>query len=238
MIPFDITLTANAGVMLRCKDSKLFCDALHRHKTENFSALSPEMQAKMVSSPEFFGVDAMISTHKHPDHYSKTLITAAKKLMPDAVLISPAPDFSDQILLTDERHNVHLKDFELDFIRLTHEGAQFADVANYGFLLSICEKNILITGDSHIAEPKIADWLGGRTVDLALLNFPWLTLRRGREFITDVIKPNHVMFYHIPFAQDDRCGFRDACKKSLPLLDEKFAPRLLSEPFQTEHILL
>lgn len=238
MAPFEITLTANAGVMLRHGELKLFCDALHRHKTENFSALSPEMQSKMVSSPDFFGVSAMIFTHKHPDHYSKTLIAAAKKLMPDAALISPAPDFNDQILLTNERHHISLPGAELDFIRLTHEGAQFADVANYGFLLSISDKNILITGDSMIAEPKIADWLSGRNVDLALLNFPWLTLRRGREFISDVIKPRHVMFYHIPFAQDDRCGFREACEKSLPLLDEKFSPRLLNEPFQTENILL
>ena len=238
MTPFDITLTANAGVMLRSGKTKLFCDALHRHKTENFSALSPEMQAKMISSADFFGVEAMIFTHKHPDHYSKTLISAAKKLLPDAALISPAPDFADQILLTDERHHIRLKDFELDFIRLTHEGAQFVDVANYGFLLSVCDKNILITGDSHIAEPKIADWLAGRNVDLALLNFPWLTLRRGREFIADVIKPHQVMFYHIPFVQDDRCGFREACKKSIPLLDKCFSPLLLTEPFQTEHILL
>ncbi len=238
MLPLEITLTANAGVVLRCENFKLFSDALHRHKAENFSTLTPAMQLKMTSFPEFFGADVMVFTHKHPDHYSKTLIAAAKQLMPQALLISPAPDFQDQILLCEERHRISVSGAELDFIRLPHEGAQFADVANYGYLLTLGEKNILVTGDCAPAEPKLTDWLENREIDLALLNFPWLTLKRGRDFISQVIKPKNVVFYHIPFESDDLCGFLPACRKALPLLDSRFSPRLLTEPFQTEQIPL
>lgn len=238
MLPLDITLTANAGVVLHCDGLKLFSDALHRHKAESFSTLTPQMQLKMRSSGEFFGADAMIFTHKHPDHYSKTLISAAKELMPEALIISPVPDFAGQIILQEERQHISFSNAELDFIRLPHEGAQFADVINYGFLLTVCGKNILVTGDCTPAEPKLLNWLADRPVDLALLNFPWLTLKRGRDFISQVIKPKNVIFYHIPFEEDDSCGFIPACRKALPLLDSRFSPRLLTEPFQAEHILL
>lgn len=234
----DITLTANAGVMLRCGGLKIFCDAFHRHKTDNFSTLTPDMQAKMAVSPEFSGANAMIFTHKHPDHYSRHLIAAAKALTPGAVIISPAPDFDDQILLSKERQRVELKGADIDFIKLEHEGAQYANVSNYGFLLRVNGFTVLSTGDSHTAEPKLAEWLCCEKIDLALLNFPWLTLRRGRDFIENVIKPGHVVFHHIPFEKDDLCGIRKACKKSLPLLGGSIDARLLTEPFQTERIIL
>lgn len=81
----------------------------------------------------------------------------------------------------------------------------------------------------------MAEWLGGRSIDLALLDFPWVTLRRGREFIHRYIRPGHVLVNHLPFQEDEQCNYRSAAEKGAALLRQTVPDvRLLTEPFQTE----
>ncbi len=231
-----VTLIANCGVMIDCNGAKVFSDAFHRKKTVNFSTVNEERQRHMVSSPEFRNADAMIFTHKHADHYSRFLISQTLKLTPGIKLVSPVSEFESQLVLDKEQQHVDFGKFSADFIKLQHDGAQYADVPNYGYLLDLGGFTVFNTGDSMLCEQHITEFLQGRKVDLALMNFPWLTLRKGREFIKEYIKPRHLMFFHIPFAEDNLIGYREACFKSLPLMDGVDDVRLLTEPFQVEEI--
>ena len=232
----QIILTANSGIVIECNGAKVFCDALHRKKTREFSTVDEKMQLQMLNSPNFKNADAMIFTHKHPDHYSNFLITQAKKLTPDAVIISPVDEFQNQVLLYENEHRFeHLK-FSAEFIKLTHDGKEYTNIPNYGYYLNFGGFTVLNTGDSSIADPTLIKWLENKPVDLALLNFPWLTIKRGRDFIEQHIKPRHLMFFHIPFEKDNISGFREACFKSVPLMKCPNDVRLLCEPFQIETI--
>jgi len=231
-----ITLIANCGVMIECNGTKIFSDALHRKKTINFSTVDEERQRRMISSPKFHNADAMIFTHKHADHYSHFLISQAIKLTPGIKLISPVNEFEGQTVLEGQHQHIDFGKFSADFVKLQHDGPQYADVPNYGYLLDIGGFTVFNCGDAMLCEKHLPDFLEGRKVDLALMNFPWLTLRKGREFIEQVIKPKHLMFFHIPFEQDNISGYREACFKSLPLMKGVEDVRLLTEPFQTEEI--
>lgn len=231
-----ITLTANAGVMIECGGIKMFCDALHRNKTNSFSTVSPDMQLYMAKSPEFQNADIMFFTHKHPDHYSHFLIERAKLLTPGALLVSPVSDFQNQVLLCETNHDISLGNTHFFFRKLQHDGKQYINLPNYGCLIDFDGFKVLVVGDCVVGEPILAEWLKEVRVDLALLNFPWLTLRRGRGFIEQYIKPQHLMFYHLPFAKDDKNGFRAAASKSLSLLSAPGDVRLLQDPFQVEMI--
>lgn len=232
-----ITLIANSGVMIECNGAKVFSDALHRRKTVNFSTVDENRQRHMISSPEFHNADAMIFTHKHADHYSHFLISQTMKLTPGIKLISPVNEFASQTVLEGAQQHIDLGKFSADFIKLKHDGAQYADIPNYGYLLDFGGFTVFNTGDSMLCEEHLPDFLQGKKVDLALMNFPWLTLRKGREFIEQYIKPRHLMFFHIPFEQDNISGFREACFKSLPLMSGISDVRLLTEPFQVEEII-
>lgn len=122
----------------------------------------------------------------------------------------------------------------MDFMRLTHEGEQYREVPHYGCILEYDGFRVLIAGDCAVADPQLRDFIGGRPIDLALLNFPWVTLRKGRHFIEQAIRPEHLVVYHLPFPHDDRWGYRDAAVKGAGQLQGVPDVRLLLEPFQRE----
>ena len=81
----------------------------------------------------------------------------------------------------------------------------------------------------------LADAIKGIQIDLAILNFPWITLAKGRNFLTQVMKPKKVLVCHLPYVQDDENGFRQSAQRNAKLLD--FADvYLLQEELQTEVI--
>ena len=122
----------------------------------------------------------------------------------------------------------------LHFHRLPHESTQYIHVPHYGCLLEWQGYRVLLTGDCTVGCSALAELTGGKSVDLALLDFPWLTLPRGREAIADLIRPRHLLIGHLPFPEDDRWGYRLAAQRALGKLPAVADIRLLLEPFQTE----
>jgi len=85
--------------------------------------------------------------------------------------------------------------------------------------------------------PELAAFLAeSGPVDLALLDVPWITLKRGREFVQKHIRPKTLLVYHLPFAGDDLYNYRNAAAKSAAQLDGMDV-RLLMDPFQQEPVL-
>lgn len=227
-----VTLTANCGVMIECNEKKVFCDAFHGDKTDEFSTVTPGMQQHMINSPDFQNPDMIFFTHKHRDHYTRLLAEQAQELAPNALMVSPMAELDNQLFLHEDTHKISLDNAEFSFKHLRHDGKKYVNLPNYGCLMNLDGYNVLTLGDCVVCNPQLKDWIEGQPVDLALLNFPWLTLKRGRDFIADVIKPKQALFYHLPFAQDDINGYRDAAAKNLPLLDTPHDALLLQEPFQ------
>jgi len=229
----SITLCANAGIALRFGQAKLLIDALHSRKTGAFSPVSPAQWDIMQTHEAFSAPDIICFTHCHADHFSEELTAQAMGLWPRALILLPETHFQHQYLLFGHKGSLSCKDVSLRFFKLPHEGHEFAAVPHYGFLISHGDVHILIAGDAEIADPALAEAITGISIDLALLDFPWLTLRKGRQFIHEHIRPRHLLIYHLPFAQDDCMGYRVAVQNSIPRLKVPDI-RLLCEPFQTE----
>ena len=232
----QVTLTANSGVLIECNGVKVCCDAFHDDKALEFSTVSPEMQQRIVESQAFLNPDMIFYTHNHRDHYTRPAAEQACRRSPDARLVSPMKELNNSLFLSEDTHKMTLGSAEFSFKQLRHDGKEYIDLPNYGCLMNFDGFRLLILGDCVICNPALEEWLQDTPVDLALLNFPWLTLKRGRAFIADVIRPKHVMFYHLPFAADDVGGYREATAKSLPLLTVPRDVRVLQEPFQTEAV--
>lgn len=233
-----ITLSANAGIAVDTGGKRIWIDALHEDRQPGFSALTQPLQKQMLRNEAFFDPDFICYTHCHPDHYSRWLTELAKKMWPRAKLLLPEPEFDGQILVTGERYEVEDEKLRLRFIRLPHEGAQYANVKHYGLILTVGGKNILVAGDCATASPELAKAVTDTPIDLAILNFPWITLAKGREFVQNILKPRHVLVCHLPFAEDDNAGYRRSAEKSARTLRETMDIRLLWEPWQEETVLL
>ena len=202
MATLTVTLSANAGMSLEFGDHRILIDALHNQKVPGFSTVDKFLQGKMLHCPAFQNPELMVYTHCHPDHYSEELTAAAMQMYPSAKLLVPKAPFAQQLW--------EFGDLKLKFLRLPHEGAQYADVIHYGILLSWQNKHILIPGDCETASPILAETVEDLPIDVAILNFPWLTLKKGREFVSTWLRPKHEIVCHLPFAADDTNGFRQS----------------------------
>lgn len=230
----QVTLSANAGLALSFGGVRLWIDALHDRKVPGFSTVTPDLWTAMKSHPGFAAPDMLFFTHCHPDHFSPELTQRALERWPQARPILPENRFPGQLLLSGRRERLRLPDLTLDFIRLPHEGSQYAGVPHYGCILESRDLRILVTGDCKLCAPELADFLAeDGPIDLAILDFPWLTLPRGRRFIQEHIRPKTLLVCHLPFSGDDVCGYRTAAFQSAPQLGN-VEIRFLSEPLQQE----
>ncbi|MBQ8769044.1 MAG: MBL fold metallo-hydrolase [Oscillospiraceae bacterium] len=224
MTEVQITVSANAGICIQIDKHRIWVDALHEDKQPGFSAVKPELYQQILASEKFKAPDYICVTHCHSDHYSEAMLSQARKRWPNAQLCMPEKD----------PYKVTDGDLTLEFIRLPHEGAQYADVTHCGILIRAGEKHILIGGDCETASPALAQAVGEKEIDLAILNFPWVTLSKGRAFLSQSLRPKHILLCHLPFEEDDVNGFRASARRNANLLETDV--RLLCEPLQTETV--
>ena len=213
-----VTLSANAGVAIHIGGYRIWVDALHTKKQPGFSAVDASLQKRMLQCEAFADPDLILYTHCHPDHYSEALTGEARKLWPRAKVMLPEQSYDGQILI-DGGEFIHREDdLMIRFVKLPHEGQQYADCIHYGLLITVNGKTILIPGDCATGAPELQKATEGCRIDLALLNFPWLTLKRGQGFVDEIMKPSQILLYHLPFEWDDEFGYRDAALKAVQKL--------------------
>ena len=113
--------------------------------------------------------------------------------------------------MSGDTYTAAVGDVGLHFFRLPHESQSYTvDVPHYGLLITHGAEAILLPGDCAVGAPALLPLTAGRHFRLALLNFPWLTLRKGRDFIEQHMAADHIIVYHLPFAEDDTERFRAA----------------------------
>lgn len=211
-----VTLSANAGVVIETGGVRIWVDVMHDTKVPGFSTLHDHQLRKLWAADAFQSPDAIVYTHCHPDHYSPQLTTEARRRWPKARLFLPQKEFAEQELVFGDEYTAVVEDAVLHFYRLPHEGQHYTiDVPHYGLTITCGTETILLPGDCAVASPALLPLIARRRLRLALLNFPWLTLRKGRNFIKEHLCVEQIMLYHIPFAEDDIEGFRPAIRAEL-----------------------
>ena len=75
--------------------------------------------------------------------------------------------------------------------------------------------HILLLGDGMMDARAIQTLLQGWEVDIALLNFSFLTLKRGREIIDQVIRARKTILFHLPELEDDINGYGPAAQRTI-----------------------
>ena len=199
-----LTLSANAGGVLQLGEHRILVDALHQGKLAGFSTLNQQLRNAVFAHPDFADPELICVTHDHPDHCSMALIKQAQTLWQNAKLCLP----EDKLQFTSD-------DLTLRYIPLTHDGANFENVPHYGIVITWRGKQILIPGDCSVGDERLLLAVEDLDIDLAILNFPWLTLRKGRECLQNQLKPVACVFWHLPSGEDDIHGYRKSAEVAL-----------------------
>ena len=232
MKKIKVTLSANAGVCVDICGKRIWVDALHSKKVPSFSTVSPALLGKLLAAPEFENPDAICYTHCHPDHFSREQTRQALEKWQEAKVFLPQSQFPQQMLVEGETWEFSLGEVTLRFLRLPHEGARYADTIHYGLLILSPQGNVLLSGDCAVGAPELLAAVAGIPVDVAILDFPWMTLGKGRTAL-ESLNPGQIILYHLPFPEDDENGFLASAEKAA-LRWEKGNVRILHTPLQTE----
>ena len=228
-----VTLSANAGVAIEIGGTRIWVDALHNTHIPGFSTLNDRQGQQLWAADAFQSPDAIIYTHCHPDHYSLPLTKEACRRWPNARLFLPQKDFEEQDLISGDEYTAIAGDTVLHFYRLPHEMQNYTyDVPHYGLTISCGAEVLLLPGDCAVASPNLLPAIKQHT-HLALLNFPWITRKTGRDFIEQHICPKHILVYHLPFAADDTANYRTAAELSVGQMPNNRCIHLLDNYLQT-----
>lgn len=229
-----ITLVCNAGIVLEIGRTVIWSDVLHNDKAPRFSTVGPELADRVIDGGAVPSPDMLLYSHCHRDHYSRDLTERALAKWPKAQLVLPREDFPGrQVVLAKEEETLTFQGLKFRFGRLTHQGEQFADIINYGTIIDAHGFRILMAGDCTVDSDELESFVGQEHIDLAILSFPWVTRTEGRETVDQIIRPERLVVYHLPFAEDDWAGLRPHAAGWATYVRNIADVRLLWEPWQT-----
>ena len=211
-----ITYLANEGIMVTSGDKSVLVDALFRGGVSGYERHeSAELEKIETAKPPYDGVDLVLVTHFHADHFHAGSVVRYLEHNKNAVLVTSeqvakevqeaaadiariasrirarTPDVKDRE--TDESSGIRV-----DVLGLSHGGGRFEKVRNMGYVIHLGGKRILHVGDAQIDnacfEPMEQFAKG---VDVACLPHWMVEHPTGVAFVRDVLKPKQLIVFHI-----------------------------------------
>jgi L-ascorbate metabolism protein UlaG (beta-lactamase superfamily) len=230
--PLILDYVANAGVLVSSGDSKVLIDALFDKPNPEYRAPAADVLDKIMSgAAPFDGLDAVLITHNHPDHFDPSLAVRFLERVPGPTLLAPSDAVaamrraaSDWVKIEARIVPLDLKPGEwatrtvgripVNAFRTLHSGDQDSPM-NIMYLFDLGGWRVFHEGDSpgKVDEYR-AFGLGREPVDLALVHF-WFPLEPNcARFLREVLKPGHVALTHLPIRlESDAPGKIDQVRK-------------------------
>ena len=261
----EIVVIANAGLLVRSGRARILIDGIYeiqsagnhrppRHDPfqakDLFTPVPEEIMDRIVSgSAEFDGIDALVFSHYHRDHFSSEKTIAClggnrigSVFLPEdrwgeasavrAHAKAAGVEIHDMRLSLGERAERVIEDIRIEYLRTPH-CSEYTDVDHYSFLIGIDDRTIYVSCDADHADPCQMQMLDGRHVDIAFFNPLHFQLRPGRQVISR-INPDKVIMYHVPFEKDDRYGFRRLSERIMNRYRDSLPPsEIIAQPLQT-----
>lgn len=208
-----LTLTANAGVLLRFGENGPVygVDALPDTKVSDFSTLSAEQIETTFSLLDETPPTALLTTHDHDDHYSRKLLDKAAERYTGCRVITPwaEPEKKGRIYI--------INDQTITAIPLPHRLApDVPECDNYAFVIETGGKSVFLPGDAEPFGEEMTELAQSFHPDAAVLPFVWAILPRCRR-VLDILAPKAAAFMHLPFEEEDSRGYNHVTNQAARL---------------------
>ena len=215
--PLVLTYLANEGVLLSVGDKKVLIDALFDKPNPEYRAPAPEVVDSLVKgTPPFDGVDLLLVTHDHPDHFDAALAARYMAASTGTTLVGPAdavaslrkaageawagiePRVVSLDLKVGERAAREFKGIPVTAFRTLHSGDRESPM-NLLFLLEMDDWRVFHEGDAPSNVEAISGFgLGNPPIDLDLVHY-WYPLEpKAAKLLQEVLKPAHIALMHLP----------------------------------------
>lgn len=191
---FHIEHLANAGVLLRCGDDDAIVDGVFREGVAGYAVLPPERrEAIETAAPPFAHLRLILATHLHKDHFDAPAVQRHLQSNPRAIAAGPpqaAVQLSGPNVWSlqpgDSRKTGAIG---LRVFRVPHNEPHDKTIENNVYLLTLCGKRVIVTGDA-IQSPQAFRDAGLLNLKPDIVVAPWwfaLSVR-GREILDQVIQ--------------------------------------------------
>ncbi|MDH3746431.1 MAG: MBL fold metallo-hydrolase [Acidobacteriota bacterium] len=218
-----ITYLANEGFLLVSGEQKVLIDALFPGIT-HYSAVPEPTRSRLESAkPPFDGVDLVLATHFHDDHFGAREV--ARHLAASGAVFLSTPQVAELLRpkLTGraaniwahfpeegERTTVSHAGIDVTILNLHHGRDRNPPVENLGFLLELGGLRILHIGDTEVSKNDIRPYrLNEAQIDVALVP-SWFLAEPQWQGVVEEIQPARVVAMHLATAKAPRSWFGSA----------------------------
>jgi L-ascorbate metabolism protein UlaG (beta-lactamase superfamily) len=200
-----ITFLQNAGFLITYGDRRILIDVLY--EGYEGGVLKPVLD----SVPPFDGVELILATHDHRDHFSPDLVLRYMEANPQAVFISTQSAVEQLVALDSgirgrtfpielqkgESQQLEMGGFTLEAIYISHG---IWGYLNLGFIMEIGDVSLLHTGDMDPDSVKVSELqaygLPQRQLDVALVPDFLLTMEEFHAHVLEGIQARYVIPMH------------------------------------------
>ena len=179
----EIRRTANAGVLLKLDDVTILLDGVSRQVSAYLPTPTQEKQRLLQNLP-----DAVVFTHRHPDHYDPDFAAAYELAAGKATLPQSPSTFVSKVCI----HAVPTR----------HMGKTDPDLQHVSFVLQ-GSKCVWFMGDAAPQQLKLLSAFP--KPDVLVIPFPYLatavTVKQIEAFL-----PCRIVLVHMPARDDDPDG--------------------------------
>jgi L-ascorbate metabolism protein UlaG (beta-lactamase superfamily) len=221
---------ANAGVLIASGETKVVFDPLFRNDFGTYQLL-PEVleRALFAGEPPFDGIDAVLISHYHEDHFSPIDILRLLQERPEIRLYAPVQAVSEMRSIAGDTHQeifdrvtaiaLAYKDapvtieegaLVIEAVRIPHSGwpERRLDVENVAFRVTLDgETTVLHLGDADASDlhfARDAGYWDRRATDIAFPPYWFFGSEEGRSVLEQRLKPTHAVGVHVPVAMPRR----------------------------------
>jgi L-ascorbate metabolism protein UlaG (beta-lactamase superfamily) len=214
--PLVLTYVANMGVLVGSGETKVLIDALFDKPNPEYRGPAPEALDKLMNGlAPFDGVDLVLVTHNHPDHFDPALAARYLEAVPGPVLLAPGDAVAEirkaagdwakigsRVVSLDlevgEQDKRELAGVPVTAFRTLHSGDRESPM-NLMFLIEIGGRRVWHEGDSNgKLEVFRAFGLDKIPVDLSIVHY-WFPLEPNcARFLQEVLKTDHIVLTHLP----------------------------------------
>ncbi len=241
-----ITYVSNAGVLIEINDKKILIDALCSFKSPFYKSTPKNIWDQIIKgTPPFDGIDVMLITHHHRDHFDVGGVSEFLDQNPNAVVISTPEvissirshvcDIKDINLITLNfgfhcREKVKVNGVDIESISMIHEGKEYGQTNNLAFLIEYDGVKVLHLGDAAPVRENF-EFLNLKeySINLLIASFPYAGLPGARKIIRDYINPKKICIVHLPHRELDSDGWIDTTKRSYGRVKNNFVQTIFLE---------
>lgn len=225
----SITYVANEGVLLSAAGRHVLIDGLFRYYRDGFPLPHDSTREALErATTPFDGVDVVLVTHRHGDHFHPAAVASHLLANPRATLLTsrqvidslrgslpPNHDLERRMLartLVPFRvSREEVAGIGITMLGLPHGGPQRAIVEHLGFVVELGGRRILHVGDADISEDTFRPFrLDTARIDVAMVPVWMATSAEGRRVIDRWIKPRQVIVFHMPAGDLEGAAVRQA----------------------------